>query len=164
MSWTSRREFVRAVVATSGAALIGCGDEQQEASAAGSIGGGGAGGQGSGGNGASGGDGGTGGAGPIVGPEEIPEADAFPLGIASGDATGEDVVLWCRYTGTLDLEARVYEMDGDVYVAELGPFAAIVADYGIVHVLGEGLEYGKRYRFAFFEIESGVPVARSAIG
>ena len=163
MSTSSRRVFVKAVVAGSGVVWVGCGDGSEDASTqAASSGSGGAGGNGSGGAGAVGGAGGQ----PAVvePPEMVPESDAFPLGISSGDATGSDVVLWCRYAGRRDLEVAVYEMNGEDYVSELGPFPAAVEDYGIVHVQADGLIAGGRYRYAFFELESGDRVARSAIG
>lgn len=101
---------------------------------------------------------------PVVPPEETPLSESFPLGVASGDADGDRIVLWCRHTGTAALAAAVWRMDGDTYDVELGSFPAERDDAGFVHLEVAGLAPGARYRYAFFEVDGDQRVARSGIG
>jgi alkaline phosphatase D len=101
----------------------------------------------------------------IAPPDALPEVDAFPLGISSGDFTGDRAVLWANYSGSAPLAALAYRMDGAMHVQQLGPFAAAPADGGFVHVAITGLVAGARYRYVFVELDgAGIPVARSRIG
>src|SRR5687768_3136813 len=45
---------------------------------------------------------------PVLPPEETELSGAFPLGVASGDASGENIVLWTRYDGPGDLHILVF--------------------------------------------------------
>lgn len=102
---------------------------------------------------------------PIAPPDALPEVDAFPLGIASGDLATDRAVLWANYAGTQPLAALAYRMDGETYVEQLGPFPATVADGGFAHVAITGLTAGARYRYVFVELDgTNTPSARSRIG
>jgi alkaline phosphatase D len=152
----SRRDFIKVVIATPAALAAAC-----------------SGGAGAGPDGSTGPDGAVPGAdgapppdaAPVVPPEGVPESADFPLGVSSGDAATDSIVLWCQYTGTATLGVTVWLMDGDSYAAELGSYAATPADGGFVHVEVDGLAPGARYRYAFFELgETSEAVARSGIG
>jgi alkaline phosphatase D len=98
-------------------------------------------------------------------PEQLAEGFNFPLGLASGDAEPERVVLWTQYLGTAALRLRVWRMEQDVYAQRVADAAITLEDGGFVHLDVSGLEPGQRYRYAFFEVgPSGELLARSAIG
>jgi alkaline phosphatase D len=103
---------------------------------------------------------------PVVDPELTPEALAlFELGVASGDVTHDEAVIWTRYAGSTPLVAAVWEMNGDGYERLITEGAVAPAPGGFVHVTVGGLSGGRRYRYAFFEIDSsGARMARSPIG
>jgi alkaline phosphatase D len=103
-------------------------------------------------------------AGPALDPESIEERLAdFELGVASGDVTDQGVVLWTRTTATAPLELAIWEMDGDEYAREEQRLAVEPVE-GFVHVDVGGLASGVSYRYAFFELDGEVRVARSEIG
>ncbi len=102
---------------------------------------------------------------PVDPPEMVPEASAlFGLGVASGDVSHEDGVVWTRYSGTMPLVVTVWEMNGDVYERTVLDEAASPAAGGFVHVSVPGLSGGRRYRYVFFVMDGSARVERSAIG
>jgi alkaline phosphatase D len=163
MSTTTRRDFVKAVVATSGAALVGCGsDDPKDTGTAIDAGAP---------DGAASHDAGAGGAQPamdarppLIPPEETPESSAFPLGISAGDVSSTSAIVWTQYAGAKTLVVTVWLMDGENYASEMGTFDTEPADSGFVHVDVEGLTAGSRFRYAFFEVVDGKRKARSPIG
>jgi alkaline phosphatase D len=98
---------------------------------------------------------------PIDPPDGVAESTMFPLGVSAGDIASGSGVAWTRYAGTAALSAYAWRVDGEMYVEQLGPFAAVPNDGGFVHAKLAGLLPGARYRYAFFE---GERVARSKIG
>lgn len=90
----------------------------------------------------------------------LPASDAFPLGVASGDATDETVVVWTRYDGAGAIALVVWELLADgadgarVLDMAVSPDAA-----GFVHET-ISVSAGQRYGYAF--VEDGA--ARSTIG
>lgn len=103
-------------------------------------------------------------AGPLVGPEEVPLSDSFGLGVASGDVTHERAVIWTRYDGTAVLGLTVWQMDGDDYVRVVNQRELTPGDGGFARADVYGLTAGARHRYAFFELDEGVPIARSEVG
>lgn len=97
-------------------------------------------------------------------PDAVPESMSFPLGVASGDPTETNVVVWTRYDGTGPLELAVFEMMGDAYLREVLTMAVTPAEGGFVHVDVGGLVAGARYRYAFFEMTGTERTARSLVG
>ncbi|MDQ3036215.1 MAG: alkaline phosphatase D family protein [Myxococcota bacterium] len=105
------------------------------------------------------------GAAPIDPPETVPEStDAFPLGVASGDATSTSAIFWARYAGAMPLELVVWEMDGETYARTAHVGSVEPSEGGYVHADVATLAPGARHRFAFFELDGDARVARSAIG
>jgi alkaline phosphatase D len=102
---------------------------------------------------------------PIDPPESVDEsATGFPLGVASGDASGTTAIFWTRYAGTMPLELVVWEMAGEVY-ARTAHVGSVSPDAdGYVHADVVGLTAGARHRFAFFEMDGSERAARSPIG
>ena len=96
-------------------------------------------------------------------PDDLPESDAFPMGVASGDVTAAAAVLWAQYTGEGPLEVVVWETGPD---GERIHDRAVVeiAEGGFVHYDAGGLTPGAFYRYAFYVAEGEAPVARSAFG
>ena len=96
-------------------------------------------------------------------PKDLPESDAFPNGIASGDVTAAAAILWAQYTGDNPLEVVVWETGAD---GEQIHDRAVVdpADGGFVHYDAGGLTPGAYYQYAFYVLEDDAPVARSAFG
>jgi alkaline phosphatase D len=101
---------------------------------------------------------------PIAPPETVPEVARFELGISAGDLVDDRAVLWTRYDGAAPLVALVWRMAGDAYIEELGPYPAVPAAGGFVHVPIAGLRAGERYRYAFVETAGDARVGRSIIG
>ncbi len=101
-----------------------------------------------------------------VSPEPIPAAPvtAFPLGVASGDVESTRAILWTRYAGTSPLKLHVWQMIGDVYAYELPTMDVTPGDGGFAHREVIGLSPGKRYRYAFVEMDGAAQKARSPIG
>jgi len=100
----------------------------------------------------------------VIPPEETPASASFPLGVSSGDATTERVMLWTRYDGAASLRAVIWEMDGETYAERVFESDAMVAEGGYVHVDADGLLPGLRYRYAFFEMDGGARIGRSLVG
>jgi alkaline phosphatase D len=103
-------------------------------------------------------------AGLAVPPEGTPESNAFAMGVACGDVTAKDAIVWTQWSGTRELELAVYRVDGDDYLDEVVATAVPVEDAGFVHVKVSGLVAGARYRYVFFELDGTKRVARSPIG
>lgn len=96
-------------------------------------------------------------------PEELGESIHFPLGVATGDVTMESVVLWTRYAHSRSLVLRIW--DGETSEFErLAEIPVTPSAGGFVNLVLEGLTAGRRYRFAFHEMENGEPTGRSPIG
>lgn len=75
----------------------------------------------------------------------------FPLGVASGDATGGSAILWTLYRGTQALAVKVWEAEGTpVFEAD-----APVEDGQVVHVVATGLTPGTWYHFEFHDAGAG---------
>jgi len=100
----------------------------------------------------------------VVPPEETPTSDSFPLAVSSGDVTSERAMLWTRYDGTSPLRVVVWEMAGESYALRAFEADATPAEGGYVHVDAGGLLAGRRYRFAFFEMDGPARAARSLVG
>lgn len=101
---------------------------------------------------------------PIAPPEQLPEAQDFPLGVSAGDLVGATAMLWTKYAGTSPLGAMIWRMQGESYVEQHGPFAVTADAAGFVHLPIDGLVAGARYRYAFVELAGTAAVARSRIG
>lgn len=99
-------------------------------------------------------------------PDALPEAppSTFPLSIASGDATAEQVSLWTQYRGTTALFAAVWEMLDDT-VGELVAWTQVTATgAGFAQLDVDGLVPDRAHRFAFVEVEGNQAVRRSPLG
>lgn len=99
-------------------------------------------------------------------PEATPQANAFDLGIASGDVTDDSAVLWTRYyneAGT-PLRLSVWQMAGEAYDTLVYEADVVTADAGFLHHTAVGLVPGARHRFAFFEMDGERRAVRSPIG
>lgn len=101
----------------------------------------------------------------VVGPDPtawvraLPESDAFPLGVATGDAAPTSIIAWTQYTGDTVLALVVWR---DQSIA--GVFATDPNEAGFVHVEVDDLDAGTHYEYAFVEYDDEVPLARSAQG
>ena len=113
-----------------------------------------------------GGDSGDGGPDPVEPPESTPEnTDDFGLGVSSGDVTHEDAIIWTRYSGgSGSLTMALWEMDGDDYLRVVAEGEIAPASGGFIHVAVTGLVGGRRYRYAFFEVQADERTRRSPIG
>jgi alkaline phosphatase D len=101
---------------------------------------------------------------PLVPPEETPEATTFGLGVASGDVLPTAAIVWTRHDGTAPLTLVAWEMDGTRYARQLPTATVERADGGFVHHELTRLTPGRRYRYAFFEMDGTTRTARSPIG
>jgi alkaline phosphatase D len=95
--------------------------------------------------------------------EPPPVSPAFPLGVASGDATSTGVVLWTRCASGRPAFARVWrEEDGD------GPATRVIdatpAADGLVSLEVTGLSPGTWHRYQFVERAEGDEAAHSEVG
>jgi alkaline phosphatase D len=102
----------------------------------------------------------------LSGPEALPEAplEVFPIGVSSGDALPDGVVLQTLYTGADPLEVMTWPAGGDAVASVV----ATVADGGFVHVAIDGLEPGSWYHYTFHETagagrRSGIGRFRTAL-
>ncbi len=102
-------------------------------------------------------------AGRVAPPEEIPEVEGFPLGVASGDVTETNAILWTNYLGEAALLLVVWEWDGGRDIA-VHDELMVEPERGFVHADVGGLRPGQRYRYAFLLLEGEAPVGRSQIG
>ncbi len=103
--------------------------------------------------------------GPLVPPEDTPEVLAlFELGVASGDVTHEQAVVWTQYLGSRSLNLAVWEMNGDAYERVVTEGYITPGANGFTHVPVTGLTGGRHYRYAFFEMGDTERVGRSPIG
>lgn len=91
---------------------------------------------------------------------------SFPYGVMGGDATDTRVMLWTKYTGggTLGVQIEPATGAGGMAVASRALTSAEQGDAGFMHVDIAGLTGGSRYRYAFYIVEGGRPVARSPFG
>ena len=71
-------------------------------------------------------------AGLAVPPERTPESNAFAMGVACGDVTAKDAIVWTQWSGARELELAVYRVDGNDYVDEVVATAVPVEDAGFV--------------------------------
>lgn len=93
-------------------------------------------------------------------------AASFPYGVMAGDATSTNAMLWTQLVGAGTLHVQIEAEDtvkGQAVVSRAVD-AKEKGDGGFVHVDAAGLQPGKKYRYAFFLVEGGKPVGRSAIG
>lgn len=117
------------------------------------------------------------GGGPAPGPTTVQGVDLdalplrakdFPYGVMAGDATPTAAMLWTRYVGagagTLFVQIEEEGAPKGEAVISRAVTAKERGDGGFVHVDAGGLVAGKRYRYAFFVVESGKPAARGAFG
>lgn len=90
----------------------------------------------------------------------------FPYGVMAGDATDTRAMLWTKYEGrgALGVQIEAERGAGGVAAASRALTSAELSDDGFAHVDIDGLEGGKRYRYAFYVIEGGRPVARGPFG
>ncbi len=97
-------------------------------------------------------------------PETVQEVARFALGIASGDVTSTRATVWAHYENPTPMAAGVWEMDGETYARTVWEGPVEPAAGGFVHVDIDGLVGGRRYRYAFFEMNAGQRIGRSPIG
>lgn len=91
---------------------------------------------------------------------QIPKSDKFTLGVASGDARSDSVILWTYYEGIYPLKVCVWADDRKGIWAD-----AKRGDGGFVQMEIHGLRSYTRYRYAFSEIGfDGQLVAQSVVG
>ena len=90
----------------------------------------------------------------------LPLADSFALGVASGDATADSVVVWTRYDGDDSLTLVVWDRLEDGTDGARALEQSVTPDAnGFVHE-SVAIVAGRRYAYAF--VEGGT--ARSRIG
>lgn len=94
--------------------------------------------------------------------EPPPASPVFPLGIASGEATPDSVILWTKYTGAARLELRVWADEADPASAQVLPVD--MDDSGHVHTVVTGLRAGCWHRYEFVELLDGAEVGHTEIG
>lgn len=91
---------------------------------------------------------------------QVLQSDKFVLGVASGDATADSVILWTYYEGFYPLKVCVWTEDRKGLWAD-----ATRTDGGYVQMEIRGLSPFTRYRYAFSEMGfDGQPVAQSTVG
>ncbi len=103
---------------------------------------------------------------PPIDYRDIPQASltTFPLGVASGDATRDSIILWTKYSGNAALEVAVWEPPAfGEPTRDLGRIAARPNDGSLVHVDVQGLAPGRWYEYAFVEVRASSVISRSAI-
>lgn len=102
-------------------------------------------------------------------PSDVPVADAFPLGVASGDVSDEGAVVWTRHDGPGRLLLAVFDDDDGApgeLVASVTPEVRAAGDEGcVVHVAVGGVEPGARYHYGFYVVgRRGAVSGRSPLG
>lgn len=100
-----------------------------------------------------------------ISPQELPASPHFRLGIASGDPSFEDIILWTYYEGFFRLIVVVWLSKPDGSLEQISSALVSRKDGGFVHVnLGE-LQADQRYQYAFVELDfENKAVAQSAVG
>ncbi len=95
--------------------------------------------------------------------DDVPESDKFPLGVACGDVTSSQALLWTCYEGIYPLKLALWHHKDLTKPILLINVAR--ADGGFVHVDLNGLEANQRYQYAFIELNfNAKPVFRSRLG
>jgi alkaline phosphatase D len=82
---------------------------------------------------------------------EVPLSLAFPLGVASGDVTDRQAVLWTRYVGAEPLRLSVSLLAPDGRSEPVMDQPLWSGRDGFIHARVEGLVPGARYGFTFQE-------------
>jgi alkaline phosphatase D len=80
--------------------------------------------------------------------DDMRRSDAFPLGVASGDATDGSIVLWTHYRGQAPLTLLVWRLDDMRVVRRIG---VRPREGGFVHADVSRLASGARYGYTFLE-------------
>ncbi len=81
----------------------------------------------------------------------LPLSDKFPLGVASGDVTSSQALLWTCYEGFYPLQLALWNQKDPVKPLLL--IDVQLEDGGFVHVDLSGLEANQHYEYAFIEID-----------
>jgi alkaline phosphatase D len=82
---------------------------------------------------------------------EEPLSELFPLGVASGDVTDREAVLWTRYAGGLPLRLSVALLGGNGVREAVLEESVPVTDGGFVQMRLQGLIPGAQYSYGFAE-------------
>ena len=88
-----------------------------------------------------------------------PISAEFPLGVASGDVTDREAMVWTRYAGQSSLRLSVALMGAGGVSEPVMEQPVSVPDGGFVQLRLQGLLPGAEYRFAFAEDASGGAIA-----
>lgn len=98
-------------------------------------------------------------------PNELPLAEFFKLGVASGDPSHQDIILWTYYEGFFRLVLFVWRVENDGSFIQVASSFVPREDGGFVHSSVEGLAADRRYCYNFVEVDfEGKTIAQSVVG
>lgn len=102
----------------------------------------------------------------LVNPEQLPESDEFSLGVASGDVTSDQAILWTHYTGENQLGLALFKSNHSNSKPQQIGFFKVEPKDGFVHIDIDGLSPKTSYQYLFAELENGSlrPISKSAFG
>lgn len=95
--------------------------------------------------------------------EPGPASSRFPLGVASGEATPDGILLWTYSPGTALVKVSLWRDGEDTHEPLQTVDVKADAD-GLVHQPITGLEAGQWYVYRFVEWTAGQETARSELG
>lgn len=99
-------------------------------------------------------------------PQAVPEdRRAFPLGVASGDASSSTAELWTHHEGAGPLRLVVWAQGPGGFQQVVHHDVPALASRGAVQISVDRLKPGQEHRYAFYTLdEHGRPLARSRVG
>lgn len=90
----------------------------------------------------------------VTTPDVVPEVlSTFIMGVTVGDVSSTDAFLWTRYLGKQKLGCVLWEMQDTRYLRVAGTLEDVKVNASYAHINVSGLEAGKRYRYAFVEMD-----------
>lgn len=98
-------------------------------------------------------------------PNQLPVSAQFKLGVASGDVSRENIILWTYYEGFFRLNIFVWQYDSKGDMKQVASAPVSRKDGGFVHIQITKLDSNTRYQYTFVEIDfEGRPIAQSMVG
>ncbi len=96
---------------------------------------------------------------------DLKTSEAFPIGIASGDATENSAIVTTRYAGKQRIHIAVWDADAKLSAPVHIWTVATVREGGFVRMEALGLKSFTRYRYCFVEIDANDhAVSKSRVG